>query len=138
MFEWFKGKRYKYENTRQYLRIPVSWPVKLEAASAPAGNPQLASTKDVSAGGIKVETRQMVPVGSRIQVEVYVAPLQRAIAAQAQVVRCLMIKEGGFELGIRFLEIDAADRKTLGEAIEKSVPPRWRKSRNKSWWRKVI
>lgn len=137
MWDWLSGKRYQYENTRQYMRLPASWPVKYEATPAVVGNPQLASMRDVSAGGVAVVAPQMIPVGSQIRIEIRVPPLGRSIQARARVVRCLPMREGGFDLGIQFLEIDPKDRKEMDEAIKKSVPPGWRTSHRRSWWRKV-
>lgn len=138
MFEWLRGKRYKYENTRQYLRIPASWPIKWEEERTQAEMPRLTSTKDVSAGGVRVEVREMIPVGSRIRVEVHVPPLQRSIGAQAQVVRCLLVKGGSFELGIRFVQIDPQDQAALNEAIRRFTNPQEiAKQEKRSWWRKA-
>lgn len=136
MLEWLGGKKYKYPNTRQYLRLPASWPVKWEPTQH-AGAPGVAATKDVSAGGIALVVREMIPAGSRIQIEIHVPALNRSIPAQGQVVRCLLAKGGGFELGIRFAQISAEDQKALREAIDKFASPRDRSSLQRSWWRKI-
>ena len=131
---WFK--RYKYQNTRQYMRLPAAWPIKCEPKT-PADASHVTATRDVSAGGFCVVTREMIPVGSRIRVEIHVPPLDRSIQAEGQVVRCLPAHRGSFQLGIRFLEIDPKERVALNEAIEKSAGSRVRAHQERSWWRKL-
>ena len=131
---WFK--RYKYENTRQYMRLPVAWLIKCEP-KIPTDVHRVTMTRDVSAGGVCVVMREMIPVGSRIRVEIHVPPLARSIRADGQVIRCLPAHGGGFQLGIQFLEIDPKERAALNEAIEKSAGPRVRTHQKRSWWRKL-
>lgn len=138
MLEWLGGKKYKYPNTRQYLRLPASWPIKLEeTAEVQRGGIQVAATRDVSAGGVAIVMRQMVPVGSQISTEIHVPALQRSIRAKGRVVRCLPMHGGGFDVGIQFLEIDPKDRVDLKEAIEKTAPAGARRQEQKNWWRKI-
>ncbi len=129
----FKG--YKYENTRQYLRLPASWPIRCEVE--PGNQPKIASTKDVSAGGVAMVVQQMIPVGSRLHIEISVPPINRSIAAKAQVIRCVPGRGGHFELGIRFLEINSKDQADLNGAIEKFYSPNERARQQKTWWRKI-
>ncbi len=136
MFERWFGRGYKYENTRQYLRLPAAWPIKCEPQTA-ADSTHVVSTKDVGAGGIAVEMQQMVPVGSRIRIEIHVPPLNRSIQAMGQVVRCLPKPDGRFELGIRFQQIEPQEQTALNEAIQKFLPRRHASRKRSHWWRKV-
>ena len=135
MFEWLTGKGYKYQNTRQYLRLPASWPVKFEQGAQAL--PPLSSTKDVSAGGVSLTLPNPIPIGSPLRLEISVPPLSRSIAAQGRVVRCLPMQRGGFDVGIRFEQIGPGDQKDLREAVEQFIPPRERERAAKAWWRKV-
>lgn len=132
---WF-GRGYQYENTRQYLRLPASWPIKCEPQTA-ADSSHISSTKDVGAGGVAVQVNQMIPAGSRIRMEIHVPPLNRSIQAMGQVVRCLPAPDGRFQLGIRFQEIDPQDQTALNEAIQKLLPSRHASRKRSHWWRKI-
>ncbi len=129
-------KRYKYENTRRYLRLPAAWPVKCTALSASDGQ-SVHSTQDVSAGGVSMISREMIPVGSRMQVEIHVPPLNRSISLTVVVVRCLLQKDGRFDLGLRFLDFPENERAQLDQAIARYASIRQKESHQKSWWRKV-
>lgn len=131
---WFK--RYKYDNTRRYLRLPAAWPIKIELAEPPGGR-QVSSTQDVSAGGVAVRFRNPLPAGSRVRVEVSLVPLGRSISAGAQVVRCSPGAGGEFDLGIRFDQITPEDRKALEEAVERFSSPRDRAHQKKASWRRL-
>ncbi len=135
MFRWW-SKKSKYENTRQSLRLPAAWPIKCEPQTAGDGR-HVVSTRDISAGGVAVIVREMIPVGSRIRLEILVPPINRAIQAEGQVLRCLPDRRGGFELGIRFTTIAPEDQAALNEAIERFYNDR-KKSRQQrgTWWRR--
>ncbi len=128
-------KKYKYDNTRRHLRLPAAWPIKCEPLPTEEKRPLL-STKDVSAGGVAVVLRGMIPVGTHLRIEIHVPPLGRSIASSAQVVRCTP-SGGSFDLGLRFLNIDPKDQQELNAAIEKFYGPGARDRQQSSWWRKI-
>lgn len=129
-------KRYKYENTRQYLRLPTTWPVKCEPQTL-QDNKFLYRTKDISAGGVSLHVQEMIPAGTLLQLEIHVPPLGRSVSARGQVVRCLPGRRTGFDLGIRFLEIDPKDRRALNDAVEQLLPPGQKAAQKRPWWRKL-
>ena len=133
LFNWFK--KYKYENTRRYVRLPASWPIKC-VPKALSETREVTRTRDISAGGVAISVKQMVPVGSPIQMEIHIPPLDRSIVAEGQVIRCSAAQGGGFELGIRFINIDPKDRLLLNETIEEIHGPAGRARQNATWWRK--
>ena len=129
-------KKYKYGNTRSYLRLPADWPIKYKTQRAP-GSDSLAAMRNVSAAGVAVTVREPVAAGSRIRLEIHVTPLGRSIAANGQVVRCTAAPGGGFQMGVRFLEIDPKDRADLNSAVEKFYGAGGRTDTRKTWWRKI-
>jgi len=136
-FVFHLRKGYRYENTRQYLRLPASWPIKCEPRTAADGK-HVVRTKDVGAGGVAVIVEEMLPIGTHLHLEIHVPPLNRTIPAEGQVVRCLPARRGrGFELGVYFDQIDPKDRADLNEAIERSIGPRGRTRQRSTWWRKL-
>ncbi len=128
-------KKYKYENTRRYPRLPASWPIKCEPAT-PSDGKMVTQTNDISAGGVAITVRKMLPVGTRLQLEIHIPPLDRSLRATGRVVRCSEGRGGGFELGVRFDQIDLKDQGALREAIESFYGPEGLSHQRKSWWRK--
>lgn len=130
-----RSKGYQYDNTRRYVRLPAAWPIRYEAQTEGASR-QVAHTADVSGGGVALSVREMIPVGSRLKLEVHVPPLDRSIQAVGEVIRCLPGRRGGYEIGIRFEQINPTDQVVLDEAIERFYSPRQRnRHRGGAWWR---
>ncbi|MCM8794481.1 MAG: PilZ domain-containing protein [Candidatus Omnitrophica bacterium] len=130
---WIRG--YSYENTRQYPRLPASWPVKCKSETM-KNAPQLTTTKDISAGGVAVRVSEPLATGSRIRLEILVLPLNRTIEATGRVLRCAPIKGGGFEAGVLFVEIDPQEKEALKKAIEEFYGSRLPSSKRR-WWRRL-
>lgn len=133
---WFRMNRYQYENTRQYLRLPAAWPIKCEPKEGASGR-HVTRTKDVSAGGVAIYLPEMIPVGNHLNLEIHVPSLNRVIAVQGQVVRCVPERHGGFALGIKFKEISERDRKDLHEAVQRFSSAADRARQQKFWWRTI-
>ncbi len=132
-------KGYSYANTRRYVRLPAAWPIRYEAqAENESGERKVTHTADVSAGGVALNLREMLPVDSRIRLEIHVPPLDRSVHAVGVVIRCAPARRGGYDVGIRFEQIDPKDQAVLDEAIERFYSPR-QKNRHRSgaWWRNL-
>jgi len=138
VFEFLWGRKgYKYSNTRRWLRLPAAWPVKC-AFDAPGQESRVVESVDVGAGGISVTVQQNIPVGNRIQLEVYAPPLERFFRVEGQVVRSIALSKGGYELGIRFIQMDSKDQQALNEAVERFYKPRERaRQKEGEWWRNL-
>jgi len=128
-------KKYKYDNTRRHLRLPAAWPIKCEPLPTEEKRPLL-STKDVSAGGVAVVLRGMIPVGTHLRIEIHVPPLSRTLSAEGQVVRT-GAQGDSFELGVRFVQMNPEDRQALDEAIEKFYSPKERARQQGTRWRRL-
>ena len=135
--------RYRYPNTRQYLRLSAPWPVRIdrragpvERRTEPSEDRRIGITKDISAGGIGVAVKELIPVGSPILVEIYVPPLNRTLLAKGQVVR-VNGHRNQFDLGVRFVEIDPEDRAALNEVVLQFYTPRQQARHQGSWRRKA-
>ncbi len=135
--------RYRYPNTRQYLRLSAPWPIRIERRSGPSErrdqpseDRRISITKDVSAGGIGLAVKEIVPVGSPIYVEIFIPPLNRTICAKGQVVR-VNAQRNNFDLGIRFVQIDPEERTALNEAILQFYTPEQQARHQGTWRRKV-
>ncbi len=132
------GKAYKYSNTRRFIRLPAAWPIKCEPQTREDGR-HVTHTADVSAGGVAILSREMIPVGSRIRMEIHILPVDRSVSAEGKVVRCLPARTGGFELGIQFDRIAPEDQRALNDAVEGALTPRERtRQKGASWWRRIF
>ena len=129
-------KRYRYDNTRRYKRLPAVWPVKFTVIFC-AENPDSVRMKNISAGGVALVSKKGLPMETCLRLEILVVPAQRTIQAVGKVVRSAPQKGAGFELGISFVEIDPKDRALLNEAIDRFYLDENSPSPRKSWWRKI-
>ena len=134
----FKAKGYSYNNTRRYVRLPAAWPVRYERVPGEKSGHRVTHTSDVSAGGISLNLREMIPVGAHIQLEVHIPPLDRSVRATGKAVRCIPARWGGYNVGIRFEQIEAEDQATLNDAIERFYSPRQKnRQHGGAWWRRL-
>ena len=84
---------------------------------APA--PLRARTIDISLGGICVFVAEQLPVGLTCNVG-FEAPLNGSmvrVTAVAKVIYSILRGTDGFRTGLRFVQIDAANNKTLAELM---------------------
>ena len=135
MLSWFR-KGFRHENTRQYIRLPAAWPVKVEPL-VPTDGRQVSRTEDVGAGGISMITREMIPLGTSLRLQVHIPPIDRTFQAEGRVVRCQPLQRGtGFDVGVCFTQITPADQAQLKETLEGLSGPSG-VSRKRTWWRSI-
>jgi len=136
---WYALHRgYLFPNSRQYIRLPAAWPIKCEPQTQEDGK-HVVHTRDISAGGVSIEIKEVLPPGTRVHLEILVPPLNRTIQADGKVVRSLSaLKGGGSIVGIQFERIDPEDRLALKEAVERfSKALKDRKPHKEHWWRQI-
>ncbi len=130
------AKRYQYQNTRMWTRLPVDWYVKYTLAESP-GPETLVTAADISAGGLRLMAQEGVPIGTRLRLKINVPPLRRAITATGRIVRVLPKSSAAVEWGVEFEEIAETDRTELNQQIETMAGP-GRLSRHRgAWWRNI-
>lgn len=136
MLSWFR-KGFQAENSREYARLPASWPIKCEPLTG-ADDRQVSATRDVSAGGCSVVLPEKIPVGSRIGLQIHIPPIDRTLQAEGLIVRCQPLPRGtSFDVGVRFTRIDPADRAQLSDVIEQISRPERRARQQRNWWRSI-
>lgn len=125
---------------RRYIRIPVSCIVKFEEFSIDKDNLATADevdVKDLSAGGILIETEKKYELGDVLRVELRVPGWEKfkpeflkpgterkensAIVALASVVRIEALSSGIYEIGVRLTGIDDGHRLALERFIFETV-----------------
>ena len=95
---------------RQFIRHPVDVPVEIGTEGVPMPAPvhthDTVHTHDISAGGLAVHSSYALNPGAHVHIRIpYVQP---AFEARARVAWCQPGAAGGFELGVTFLDAEAA------------------------------
>ncbi len=91
-----------YEEKRDFARMGVECPATIEAD----GNTYRAKATDLSATGLQLICSDPLTEGAEVMVEVtpeqaIVPPLK----ARAEVVRCIDMGQGGYQLGLKIVEM---------------------------------
>ncbi|MBI4314018.1 MAG: PilZ domain-containing protein [Candidatus Omnitrophica bacterium] len=131
-------KGYRYENTRQWVRLPCDWYVKYQVEGKDTPE-TLVTAKDVSASGIRLETRETVEMGSivHLKINANVAPLRKVLEVKGKIIRMQEISPESYEWGIQFEGMGEPEKAELNRRIE-SLAGRERLSRHRGqWWRRI-
>jgi hypothetical protein len=79
----------------------------------------LAYSRDVSVGGMFIETRQPLPVGTRLNLRFHIEDDTPIVASEAVVAYEVV----GLGMGVRFWWISLEDRQRIADYVERSQPP---------------
>lgn len=101
---------HKLADRRKYQRVPLATQVYCQECMS------LAFSRDLSLGGMFVETRDPLPVGSEINLRFHLGDGGSIVVALAEV-KYSITKLG---MGVEFLEISPADRKRIEDYVAKS------------------
>ena len=125
------------QERRQYRRIPLEASLSFQELSFHKGEaPATCSYKDVSGGGLLVDSPRAYPLGTLLKLEIRVpgwgkhqdrfGPAHdqdlRPLVAVGQVVRVETLEEADYELGVKFLNVYPDDQEALRKFIEASAP----------------
>lgn len=126
------------QERRQYRRIPLEATLSFQELSFHKGDaPATSNYRDVSVGGLLVDSPRAYPLGTLLKLEIRVpgwgrfqnhfGPAQdadtRPLVALGTVVRVEQLDEGGYELGIRFQNVYPDDLEALVRFVEAAAPP---------------
>ena len=113
------------DERRKFVRAPVQ--VDVQYAALPDGMNQMTHTKDLSAGGACVVTKDPLPAEAKLQVAIQL-PEQPPVNAIAEPVWTSTTEVTGqgpaqcaVETGLRFTEIAPQDRNALIAYVAKSL-----------------
>ena len=124
------------QERRQYRRMPLEATVSFQELSFHKGDaPAQSSYKDVSVGGLLLESTRAYPLGTLLKLEIRVpgwgrfqnhfGPVQDAdscpLVALGAVVRIEQLDQGGYELGIKFQNVYPDDLAALMKFVEASA-----------------
>ncbi len=124
------------QERRHYRRMPFEATVSFQELSFHKGDdPALSSYKDVSGGGLLLESSRPYPLGTLLKLEIRVpgwgryqnhfGPVQEAdsrpLVALGMVVRVEQMDQGDYELGIKFQNVYPDDLAALMKFVEASA-----------------
>ena len=125
------------QERRQYRRIPLEASLSFQELSFHKGEaPASSSYRDVSAGGLLLDSPRAYPLGALLKLELRVpgwgryqnhfGPVQEAevrpLVALGMVVRVEQMDAGDYELGIKFQNVYPDDLEALVKFLEASAP----------------
>ncbi len=124
----------KEENKRQYLRLPRPYRVQARELVFPiAKDPLLdVACNDISKGGLCVESRSPLPVGTRLHITVHIPLLNKFSSGFFKVyendadqyfqaiadVAWVRASSGMHLMGLRFVNADEEQCRSLGKLVE--------------------
>jgi len=99
-------------NRRKHPRAALAAQIQCEESMS------LAFARDISVGGMFIETDHPMPVGSRISLRFNLSENESIMVASAQVT----YQVGRMGVGVQFIEISPDDLKRIENYVEKSLP----------------
>ena len=128
---------------RQHIRLDTCVPISLRAlAFPPQAQPKLEIVSmDVSAGGLRVRTDEVLSLGQKVSVTVHMDCLSQfhpaiykmfepdkgqSLTAIAEVIRLDIDDNDEMSAGIQFLDVDEGDRIALMRLIQSTLERRER------------
>jgi len=126
------------QERRQYQRIPLEASLSFQELSFHKGEmPSASSYRDVSGGGLLLESARAYPLGTLLKLELRVpgwgryqnhfGPVHdaevRPLVALGMVVRVEQLDIGSYELGIKFQNVYPDDLEALMKFLEAAAPP---------------
>lgn len=126
------------QERRHYRRIPMEAALSFQELSFHKGEaPAVSSYRDVSIGGLLVESPRVYALGTLLKLEIrlpgwgrfqnHFGPVQdaevRPLVALGMVVRVEQLDSGGYELGVKFQNVYPDDLEALMKFVEASAPP---------------
>jgi c-di-GMP-binding flagellar brake protein YcgR len=126
------------QERRQFRRIPLEASLSFQELSFHKGEaPATCCYKDVSGGGLLVDSPRAYPLGTLLKLELRVpgwgryqnhfGPVQdadvRPLVALGMVVRVEQMDTDGYELGVKFQNVYPDDLEALVKFLEATSPP---------------
>lgn len=102
---------------REKFRAVVKLPVRIEPEAAWERPAMELITEDANTQGIRVKGSAPLPVGQAVTVTVRLGDANRDLPCRGHVVRCCEDEGGGYDIGIRFLDLDKADEDRIVRAL---------------------
>ncbi|HLD69673.1 MAG TPA: PilZ domain-containing protein [Candidatus Omnitrophota bacterium] len=103
---------------RRHKRLNADYLLKYETNEIGEG-PKITNIKNISAGGMKFLTKEIIPETSSIQVNILIPPLEKSFQACASVLRVRRLKRRLiYSVAVRFTDIRQKDQDVLDEYVK--------------------
>jgi len=104
---------------REFPRMRYPVPIRFGGEAA---RPQDTLMKDIGAGGIRLLSRDFLPIDARIKLEFFLTPASEAFQAVGKVIWIQKVPYSyQHEVGIQFLDISEANRKRIRHFVEQNA-----------------
>ena len=112
-------RTYSYENTRQFKRMNSYYLVRYKTVGgADPDRNVLASTRNISAGGILLRTYDEVKPKASLEIEMYMPNIGKTVRVLGEVVRALKVPgTDSYEIGICFKKIEEDVKQSIDSYI---------------------
>lgn len=110
------------EQRRSFARVNL-WlvPQQIELASGEAGPQHVEATvADLSAGGVRLYTRQHLPLDARVRLRIALWPIEGVVDLKGEVVRVRQRPGAArkpYEVGVRFVDVSPRDTRLLARYV---------------------
>jgi len=105
-------------NARSHKRLRAAFLVKYETGRL-GESPRITNIRDLSAGGLRFFTRELLEESSRIKLQVLVPSLERSLTAQAKILRVRRANRNFvYSVAVQFADLKPGDREDLAKFIE--------------------
>jgi uncharacterized protein (TIGR02266 family) len=116
-----KEKETDVQERRKYVRLTADVEVRYDVLDTKSHEAMQAVTRNISAGGICLIINEQLPIGTVLQLDIYLPQNQPVIKAKGKIVwisafRMANEKER-YDAGIEFIEIDEEQRKIIDKYV---------------------
>ncbi len=111
-------KKKKIENLRRHKRMDADYLIRYKAGEE-GENPRITNIKNISAGGAKFLTGEILDESATVVVTVLIPPLEKSFQTQAKVLRVRRTRRKFiYSVAVRFVDISPQDQETLNQFVE--------------------
>ena len=104
---------------REFPRLSSHIPVRF---GGDENRSQDSLTKDLGGGGVRLVSREFLPVNSKVKLEFFLTPASEALKAVGKVVWIQKVPYSyQHEVGIQFLDISDPSRKRIAHFVEQNL-----------------
>ncbi len=112
------NKKFKATNSRRFKRLSADYLLKYEPGRK-GDESKITNIKNISAGGAKFLTKEVLEEASTIRVSILVPPLEKSFQANARILRVRSLKSRFlYTVAVQFTDITPEDQTTLNTFIE--------------------
>lgn len=111
-------KKKKIEDLRRHRRLDADYLIRYQAGSE-GENPRITNIKNLSAGGAKFLTGEILDESATVVVTILIPPLEKSFQTRARVLRVRRTRRKFiYSVAVRFTDISPEDQTALNRFVE--------------------